>query len=162
MRFFFGGNKLTLDGYSDYDMAEDIDFGNPISSKKIKFVGGVVAWQSSLQKCVALSIQRQSLLSLLKHAKSWYGWFFLQEHRFVQEKYVLSVNSQNVIHLGKNPTFYNRSKHIDVRYHWIHDVLDHKLLELAKFYTNDNGFDMVTKALSRERSLKFVVISSVW
>ncbi|KAI5390312.1 hypothetical protein KIW84_075573 [Lathyrus oleraceus] len=77
--------------------------------------------------------------------------FFLQELGFVQDKYVLFVDSQSDIHLGKNSTFYNRSKHIDVRYHWIHDVLDAKLLKLSKVHTNDNDSYMMTKAFPREK-----------
>ncbi|RDY02471.1 hypothetical protein CR513_14064, partial [Mucuna pruriens] len=50
-----------------------------------------------------------------------------------------------------NSKFWNRSKHIDVRYHWIRDALDVKLLELAKVHINDNGADMMTKTLSREK-----------
>ena len=73
---------------------------------------------------------------------------FLQELGFRQDKYSLSVDSQSVIHLGKNPTFYSRFKHI-VRYHWIRDALDAKLLELEKVHTDDNGADMMTKALPR-------------
>ncbi|RDX69418.1 hypothetical protein CR513_51470, partial [Mucuna pruriens] len=42
-----------------------------------------------------------------------------------------------------------RSKHIDVRYHWIHDALDAKLVELANVYTNDNGVDIMTKVVPR-------------
>ncbi|RDX90785.1 hypothetical protein CR513_27318, partial [Mucuna pruriens] len=42
-----------------------------------------------------------------------------------------------------------RSKHIDVRYHWIRDTLDAKLLELTKVHTNDNRADMMTKAVPR-------------
>ncbi|WVZ20167.1 hypothetical protein V8G54_007489 [Vigna mungo] len=74
---------------------------------------------------------------------------FLQELGFVQDKYLLYCDSQSAIHLGKNPTFHSKSKHIDVRYHWILDVLDVKLLELAKVHTDDNGADMMTKALPR-------------
>ena len=59
------------------------------------------------------------------------------------------MDSRSVIHLGKNSTFHSRSKHIDVRYHWIRDALDAKLLELAKIHTNDNDADMMTKALLR-------------
>ncbi|VFQ67761.1 unnamed protein product [Cuscuta campestris] len=51
--------------------------------------------------------------------------------------------------LKDNQTFHSRSKHIDVRYHWIRDVLDAKLLELAKVQTDDNGADMLTKALPK-------------
>lgn len=62
---------------------------------------------------------------------------------------MLFCDSQSAIHLGKNSTFHSRSKHIDVRYHWIRDALDARLLELAKVHTDDNGADMMTKALPR-------------
>ena len=74
---------------------------------------------------------------------------FLQELGFVQNNYPLFVDSQSAIQLGKNPTFHSRSKHIDVRYHWICDALDAKRLALEKFHTDDNGADMITKALPR-------------
>nr|GMD98856.1 Retrovirus-related Pol polyprotein from transposon TNT 1-94 [Ipomoea batatas] len=41
------------------------------------------------------------------------------------------------------------SKHIDTRYHWIRDILECKMLELEKIHTDDNGSDMMTKALPR-------------
>ena len=68
---------------------------------------------------------------------------FLQELGFVQDKYLLFVDSQSAIHLGKNSTFHSRSKHIDVKYHWIRDALDAKLLELAKIHTDDNGAELL-------------------
>ena len=74
---------------------------------------------------------------------------FLQELGFRQDNYSLFVDSQSVIHLGKNLTFHSRSKHVDVRYHWIHDALDAKLLALEKVHTYDNGADMMTKALPK-------------
>lgn len=39
--------------------------------------------------------------------------------------------------------------HIGVRYHWICDILDAKLLELAKVHTYDNGYDIMSKSLPR-------------
>ena len=63
--------------------------------------------------------------------------------------YPLFMDNQSVIHLGKNPTFHSRSKHINVRYHWIRDALDAKLLELEKVHIDDNGAHMMTKALPR-------------
>ncbi|RDX75071.1 hypothetical protein CR513_45098, partial [Mucuna pruriens] len=57
-----------------------------------------------------------------------------------------SSTSQSAIHLGKNSTLHSGSKHVDLRYQWIHDdALDAKLLELAKV----NGADMMTKAVPR-------------
>ena len=76
---------------------------------------------------------------------------FVHELGFTQKRYVLYCDSQSAIHLGKNPTFHNKSKHIDVRYHWIRDVLDSKLLELEKIHTDKNAADMMTKVVPREK-----------
>ena len=62
---------------------------------------------------------------------------------------MLHCDSQSAIHLGKNSTFHGQSKYIDVRYHWIWDLLDSKLLELEKIHLDDNGSDMMTKVLPR-------------
>jgi hypothetical protein len=74
-------------------------------------------------------------------AEAWYFW--------KQIWYVLFVDNESVLYLGKDPTFHNSSMHFNVRYHWIHDVLDAKLLELAEVHIEDNGFDMMVKALPR-------------
>ena len=76
---------------------------------------------------------------------------FTKELGLTQEKYVLFSDSQSAINLAKNSTFHARSKHIDVRYHWIRDTLEAKELELKKIHTEDNGSDMTTKALPREK-----------
>lgn len=70
-----------------------------------------------------------------------------------QERYVVYCDSQSAIHLCKNSTFHSRSKHIDVRYHWIRDVLESKRLVLEKVHTDDNGADMMTKIVPREKLL---------
>ena len=67
-------------------------------------------------------------------------------------------DSQSVIHLSKNSTFHARSKHIDVRYHWMRDALNNNLFELEKIHTDYNGSDMLTKSLPRE---KFEVCYSI-
>ena len=60
-------------------------------------------------------------------------------------------DNQSAIHLAKNSMFHKRTKHIDVRYHWIRDALEDKMLELDKVHTDDNGSDMLTKVLAREK-----------
>lgn len=75
----------------------------------------------------------------------------MRELGFKQQKYVLFCDNQSSIHLAKNSAFHSRSKHIDVRYHWIRDTLNNKLFELEKIHTDENGSDMLTKAMSREK-----------
>ena len=76
---------------------------------------------------------------------------FLQELGLQQEKYLLYCDSQSAIHFSKNPTFHSRSKHIDVRYHWIRDELEMKLFCLEKIHTDENGSDMMTKPIPIEK-----------
>ena len=76
---------------------------------------------------------------------------YLQELGFKKDRYVLFCDNQNAIHLGKNPTFHSKSKHIDVRYHWIRDVLNTKALEFEKVHRDDNRADMLTKPLPKEK-----------
>ena len=74
---------------------------------------------------------------------------FLRELGYEQDSYRLHVDNQSAIHLGKNSTFHSRSKHIDVRYHWIRDTVEAGELVLEKVHTDDNGTDMMTKVLPR-------------
>jgi len=55
-----------------------------------------------------------------------------------QNNYIVYCDSQSAIHLSKNPSFHSKSKHIDVRYHWIRNILDEKLLQLEKIHTDKN------------------------
>ena len=56
-----------------------------------------------------------------------------------------------MIHIGKNSTFHAWPKHIDMRYHWLRDALNDNLFELEKINIDYNGYDMLTKTLSREK-----------
>lgn len=146
----FGTGKPILCSYTDSDMAGDVDTRKSTSGYLTTFAGGAVSWQSRLQKCVALSTTEDELIAVVEACKELL-WMkrFIGELGCAQERYVLYCDSQSAIHLGKNSTFHGRSKHIDVRYHWIRDTLDSKLLELEKIHTDDNGSDMMTKALPR-------------
>ena len=74
---------------------------------------------------------------------------FVRELGFHQGKYVLFCDNQSAIHLSKHTCFHSRSKHIDVRYHWIRDVLNSKQMQLEKVHTDDNRADMLTKVMTR-------------
>ncbi|MCO5572539.1 hypothetical protein L7F22_026294 [Adiantum nelumboides] len=64
---------------------------------------------------------------------------------------VLNCDSQSGIALENNPVFHSKSKHIEVRYHVIRDVLTGKRIELVKVHTDDNPADALTKSLALEQ-----------
>ena len=118
IKLCFRGDKPNLVEYSDSDMAGDIDSKKSTSSYLINFAEAAVAWQSRLQRCLTLSTTKAEFIVITEACKELL-WLkkLLQELGFRQDNYSLLVDSQSVIHLGKNPTFNSRSKNIDVRYH---------------------------------------------
>ncbi|GKB58407.1 hypothetical protein Tco_0914593 [Tanacetum coccineum] len=76
---------------------------------------------------------------------------FLQELGFKQQRYAVLWDNQSDIYLAKNLIFHKRTKHIDIHYHWIRDAIEDGMFELNKVHTDDNAFDMLTKAVAREK-----------
>ena len=60
-------------------------------------------------------------------------------------------DSESAIHLAKNLAFHSRTKHIQLKYHFIRSVLDEELLKLEKIHTSQNPADMLTKGVTREK-----------
>ena len=60
---------------------------------------------------------------------------------------ILHSDSQSVIMLAKNPMFHAKTKHIEVKYHFLCQVLEDKHLELVKVHTDHNLADFLTKSL---------------
>ena len=53
--------------------------------------------------------------------------------------------------MEKNPKFHSRTKHIDLRYHWILQVLEEGHLNLKKIHIAENLADMFTKVFPRDK-----------
>jgi hypothetical protein len=65
----FGNGKQVLDGFTNVDMAGDIDSRKSTSGYLITYSRGVVSWQSRLQKCVALSTTEAEFIAITEAAK---------------------------------------------------------------------------------------------
>ena len=65
----FGSGEPMLDGYTDSDMAGDVDSKKSISGFLMTFAGGAVSWQSKLHKCIALSTIEAKYISITKGCK---------------------------------------------------------------------------------------------
>ncbi|WKA07065.1 hypothetical protein VitviT2T_024932 [Vitis vinifera] len=152
LKLTFGGGKPILVGYTDSDMAGDVDNRRSTLGYLMTFSGGTVSWQSRQQKCVALSTTEAEYIAAAEACNELL-WMkcFMQELGFKQQRYVVYCDNQSAIHLSKNSTYHARSKHIDVRYHWMRDALNDNLFEIEKIHTDNNGSDMLTKTLPREK-----------
>jgi hypothetical protein len=110
------------------------------------YVEGTVSLQSRLQKCDSLSTTDAEYIGAAVSCKE-VLWMqnFLQELGMKKEKYNIFCNSESAIHVAKNSSFNSQTKNIDVRYHWIRDVVSSKLVQLEIIHTDKDGSDIATK-----------------
>ena len=114
--------------------------------------GGVISWQSKLQKWVSLSTTEAEYIAATEAGKEML-WMkgFLQELDLKQKDYIIHCDSQSAIDLSKNTMHHARTKHIDVRYHWIRKAIEEQLFQIRKIHTNENTTDMMTKVITKEK-----------
>nr|XP_033509442.1 uncharacterized protein LOC117274302 [Nicotiana tomentosiformis] len=65
-----------------------------------------------------------------------------------RESVTLFCDSQSVIQLAKNQVYHARTKHIDVRYHFVRDIIEEGGVMVQKIRTTDNPADMLTKVVT--------------
>ena len=68
-----------------------------------------------------------------------------------QESMTVRCDSNSSICLAKHQNFHERSKHIDVRLHFIRDEVDKGGVKIEKVSTDHNVADMLTKALKKSK-----------
>ena len=76
---------------------------------------------------------------------------FVAELGITQERVELHCDSQSAIHLAKNQVYHARTKHIDVRFHKLREIINEGLVQLVKIPTKDNAADMLTKPVTHEK-----------
>ena len=139
-----GGLEPILEGYIDADMASDLDHRKSTFGYLFTLARRVVSWQSKLQKCVALSMTKAEYIATIEAGKQML-WLtrFLQELRIQQKNYVVYYDSQSDMDLSKNISYHSQTKHIDVRYHWLRDVIEKQSMKLKKIDTKKNPSDIL-------------------
>lgn len=149
-----GGQCKPLTGYSDADFAKEtwtrgalspVTFFSPtedplsgrvaskdykaLSTTKAKYIAGCEAskeaiWITSLMK----ELKLEGLLPA-----------------------PLYCDNQSAIRLAKNPEFHQRTKHIDVKYHFITEQVEKRVISLEFVGTEDQHADLFTKPLKATR-----------
>lgn len=144
----YGGGKPILEGYTNADMAGDLNNKRSISGYVFTFSGRAISWQPKLQKCVALSTTEAEYIAAVE-ASTEMLWLkrFLQKLGLKEGEYVIFCDSQSAMDLSKDSMYHAHTKHIDIRYHWLRDVIEEKRLNLKKVHIDKNDVDMLTKVV---------------
>lgn len=99
---------MVLEGFTDVDMAGDIDNKRSTSGYLITFVGGAVSWHYKLHKCVALSITKDEHITTTEAMKEML-WLksFIQEMNLEHDEYVVYCDGQSAMDLSKSTMYHS-------------------------------------------------------
>ncbi|GJU15741.1 retrotransposon protein, putative, ty1-copia subclass [Tanacetum coccineum] len=111
------GNHVDVTGFVDLDYAKDPD-------KEVEYM----ALTEAVKEAIWL-------------------WRLLEELGVELNTMAVNSDNQGVIHLSRNHVFHKRTKHINVRYHFIREVLEAKTVKVLKVGTKHNVADALTKVV---------------
>ena len=150
---FVKTETLDIVGYSDSDWANDKTDRRSVSGMVFSLGETFISWRSKKQPIVALSTCEAEYIALS---------FSIQEAKFLQQLLAditccepkpvqISVDNQSAIALSKNPVNHQRSKHIDVKFHYIRQEISNGNVIVEYIPTEFNKADAFTKPLSASR-----------
>ncbi|GJW06430.1 retrotransposon protein, putative, ty1-copia subclass [Tanacetum coccineum] len=143
------GNHVDVTCFVDSD-AKDPDKGRSITSYLFLVQEYVASWKAMLQHVVALSTIEAEYMALTEAVKKAIWLRRLLEELGVELNTVeVNCDNQGVIYLSRIHVFYKRTKHINVHYHFIREVLEAKMVEVLKVGTEHNVADALLKVVPR-------------
>ena len=162
-------NKLgfLLCGFSDSDWASsDLEHRRSVTGYDVFFCGGPIAWRSHLQSTVAKSSCEAEYYALsdvideIVFTKS-----ILSELGIKIDKPVpIFIDNKGAVDLSGNPMYHKRTKHIDIRYHFIREKVGDGTVIILKISTKSNLADVHTKSVTKEIFLRLTpyIISKIF
>eukprot|EP00253_Pinus_taeda_P010077 PITA_10077 len=109
------------------------------------------------QKSVALSTAEAEYIaaSMASCEAIWLRKLFSELFGFTLDTTVILCDNQSKIRLSENPIFHDRSKHIDIRYHYIRDMVQRRAIRLQHIGTDEQIANILTKPLGKVKFLTF-------
>jgi hypothetical protein len=148
-----GSAEAKLLGFSDADMGGDVDTRKSTTGVLFFFGPCAITWQSQKQKVVALSSCEAEYIAGTTAAcqGTWLAQLLAELRSEQPRTFTLKMDSQSAIALSKNPVHHERSKHIDVRFHFIRNCIVDRKMEVEHVRTEEQLADILTKPLGRDR-----------
>jgi len=135
-------------GYVDSNYGGDLDRRRSFSGYIFTLCNSAISWKATLQSIAALSTAEAEYISATEGVKEaiWLRGL-VNELGLTQGVVTVFCDSQSAIHLTKNNRYHDKTKHIDVKRHFIRDIVVAGEIVIEKIHTPENPADMLTNPL---------------
>ncbi|KAI3522492.1 hypothetical protein L1887_00319 [Cichorium endivia] len=146
-----GENRVTLTGYSDSDFGNDLNDGKSTGGTAFYMNGNLVTWASQKQRSVALSSCEAEFMAATMAACQgiWLRRLLSEITGQNVPPVTLFVDNRSALDLMKNPVFHGRSKHINIRYHFIRECVENGEIVVSHVCGTKQKADILTKTMAR-------------
>lgn len=162
LQLTLGNTDAGLEAYVDADWASQ-PHRHSMSGYVVLLNGGPVAWSARKQPLIALSTAEAEYIALTTVARE-----LLYLQLLIEELYSelplptpIHCDNQSAIALASKPKFQARTKHIDIRFHFVRQHIKNGTFSLLYCPTDDNIADAFTKALPRPRLQKLRMLMAL-
>ena len=118
----------------------------------------LISWFSKKQNCVSLSTAEAEYIAAGSSC-SQLVWMkqMLTEYNVTQDVMTLYCDNLSAINISKNPIQHSRTKHIDIRHHFIRELVEEKIIALEHITTEMQLADIFIKALDADLIERWLV-----
>jgi hypothetical protein len=138
-------------GYSDSDYANDPGHHGrrSVGGYCFSFGSAVISWSSKKQKVIADSTCAAEYIAVSEAGKElvWIRQLLTELGYKPKDASRLLCDNTAAVLLSADQAFHNRTKHLDVRYHWIRERVENGEIVVTRVASSDNIADGFTKAL---------------
>ncbi len=147
---FNANSENDLVGYTDSDYEGLVDGRKSTGGYIFMLSGGLLSHQSKLQSTVALSSTEAEYMATTEAGKKalWISQFLTcLGFRLSNQSVDLRSDNKGAISLTENPEFHRKTKHIEVRWHWIREKVERNEIVILYISTKEMLAGGLTKAL---------------
>ncbi len=146
----YGSEQQGLEGFTDADGMMQ-EHRHAISGYAFLFDGGTISWSSRKQEIVTLSTVEAEYVAAMHAAKEaiWLCKLLAKLFPYLLTPTPLHCNNQAALKLATDNNYHARTKHINLCFHFVHQIVASGTLKLLYCPTDDMVADILTKALPK-------------
>ncbi|CAH0481201.1 unnamed protein product [Peronospora belbahrii] len=124
--------KLTVNGFCDSDWGNDPDTRKSVTGYVHCIAGGTISWASRRQSIVAQSTAEAEYVAASEACMEGQGLrnLLIEEFSHIDTEYRLGIDNQAAFVMSTNPTYRCRTRHIELRWHYVRDQVAEWTVEL--------------------------------